>query len=52
MLSTQSPDMDAEWEERGLNILFLETEANRSELIQEATGPKFLCHSVHSVSAC
>lgn len=36
----------------GGNVLFLGTEANHSELILEATGPKFLCPSVHSVSAC
>lgn len=52
MISAQSPDMDAEWEERGLNLLFLATEANHSELIQEVTGPKFLCPSVYLVSAC
>lgn len=52
MISAQSPGMDAEWEERGLNLLFLGTEANRSELIQEVTGPKFLCPSVYLVSTC
>lgn len=52
MISAQSPGMDAEWEERGLNLLFLATEANHSELIQEVTGPKFLCPSVYLVSAC
>lgn len=45
--------MDAEWEGKiTLNVLLLGTETNHSELIHKATGSKFLCSSVHSVSVC